>query len=85
MTHRRSEEDQERLAAALRANLARRKAQARERQESDPRERQERRAPERQGHKPRPTHNAAESGGALAPDPPGEESHDSAGFVGDKP
>jgi hypothetical protein len=87
MTHRRSEEDQERLAAALRANLARRKAQARERQEGGPRQRQEGRAPERQGPQPRPTRNAAEPGAGApgAPDGPGEESHDSAGFVGDKP
>jgi hypothetical protein len=48
MTHRRSEEDQERLAAALRANLARRKAQARERQEGDSRQRQESEPRERQ-------------------------------------
>jgi hypothetical protein len=92
MTHRRSEEDQERLAAALRANLARRKAQARERQESDlrqrqegdPRERQEGRAPERPGAQSRPTEGASEPGGGV-PAGPGEESHDSAGFVGDKP
>jgi hypothetical protein len=72
MTHRRSEEDQERLAAALRANLARRKAQARQRQETEPRE--------CQGPQLRPTDGAAEPGCAD-----GKGSHDSAGFVGDKP
>jgi len=66
MTHRRTEEDQERLAAALRANLARRKAQARERQEAQL----------------RPTEDTPEPGG---PGAAGEGSHDSAGFVGDKP
>jgi hypothetical protein len=71
MIHRRSEEDQERLAAALRANLARRKAQARQRQESEPRE--------RQGPQLRLTDGAAEPGR-----PGGKGSHDSAGFVGDK-
>ncbi len=73
MTHRRKEEDQERLAAALRANLARRKVQARQRQEGEPRQRQDARL--------RPTEATAE------PDRPGagEGSHDSAGFVGDKP
>jgi hypothetical protein len=101
MTHRRSEEDQERLAAALRANLARRKAQARERQESDlrqrqegdpgqrqegdPRQRQEGRAAERPGAQSRPTKYPPEPSGSGGADPPGEESHDSAGFVGDKP
>jgi hypothetical protein len=93
MTHRRSEEDQERLAAALRANLARRKAQARERQESDlrqrqegdPRQRQEGRAAERPGAQSRPTKDPPEPSGSGNADPPGEESHDSAGFVGDKP
>jgi hypothetical protein len=72
MTHRRSQDDQERLAAALRANLARRKAQARRRQESDPRQ--------RQGEQLRPSQGAPEPGV-----PGGPESHDSAGFVGDKP
>jgi hypothetical protein len=41
MGHRHSGDDKERLAAALRANLARRKAQARQRQEGVP----ERQAP----------------------------------------
>ena len=78
MTHRRSEEDQERLAAALRANLARRKAQARQRQEDD--------APEPQEpHQSRPSEDPPEPSGSGGADPPGEESHDSAGFVGDKP
>jgi hypothetical protein len=88
MTHRRSEEDQERLAAALRANLARRKAQARQRQESEPRQRQESEPRQRQESEPRerqgpqlrPTDGAAEPGC-----PSGKGSHDSAGFVGDKP
>ena len=70
MTHRRSEEDQERLAAALRANLARRKAQARQRREEQL----------------RPVEDAAEPGGpAAAGDSGAPESHESAGFVGDKP
>ncbi len=90
MTHRRKEEDQERLAAALRANLARRKVQARQRQEGEPRQRQEEGEPrqrqegeprQRQGAQLRPTEGTPE------PDRPGagERSHDSAGFVGDKP
>jgi hypothetical protein len=87
MTHRRSEEDEERLAAALRANLARRKAQARQRQEGEsrqrqegePRQRQEGDARKRQEAQLRPTEGTLEPGGA------GEETHDSAGFVGDKP
>jgi hypothetical protein len=79
MTHRRSEEDEERLAAALRANLARRKAQARQRQEGEPRQRQEGDVRKRQGAQLRPTEGTPEPGG------PGEETHDSAGFVGDKP
>jgi hypothetical protein len=99
MTHRRSEEDQERLAAALRANLARRKAQARERQENEPRQRQNGEADQRhegesrqhqegsalERHEPqlRPTEGAAEPRGPTAPG--GPRSHDSAGFVGDKP
>jgi hypothetical protein len=85
MTHRRSEEDQERLAAALRANLARRKAQTRERQQGDARQRQEGRAPERPGAQLQPAENPPEPTGSGGADPPGEESHDSAGFVGDKP
>jgi hypothetical protein len=53
MVHRRSDAEQERLAAALRANLARRKAQARQRQEGELRQRQEGEARERQeGHVP---------------------------------
>jgi hypothetical protein len=99
MTHRRSEEDQERLAAALRANLARRKAQARQRREDDPRQRQEgdprqrqegdprqrHEGDERQGPLSRPSEGPLEPDGAGAPDGPGEGTHDSAGFVGDKP
>jgi hypothetical protein len=83
MTHRRSEDEKERLAAALRANLARRKAQARQRRESEPRQRQEGQAPE--AAQLRPTEGTAEPGGSGAPARPGEETHDSAGFVGDKP
>jgi hypothetical protein len=41
MARRRSEAEQERLAAALRANLARRKAQSRQRQQDESRQRQE--------------------------------------------
>jgi hypothetical protein len=67
MTHKRSDEDQERLAAALRANLARRKAQARK----------------REGTTSRPPEGTTEPGGP--PDPGGSKSHDSAGFLGDKP
>jgi hypothetical protein len=94
MTPRRTEEEQERLAAALRANLARRKAQARERQESDlrqrqggdPGQRQEDDASEPQEpHQSRPSEDPPEPSGSGGADPPGEESHDSAGFVGDKP
>jgi hypothetical protein len=84
MTHRRSEEDQERLAAALRANLARRKAQARQRQEGGPPEPQGGRAPERQEEQSRPTEGTPEQGGLGAPGGTGEVTHDSAGFVGDK-
>jgi hypothetical protein len=83
MTRRRKEEDQERLAAALRANLARRKVQARQRQEGEPRQRQEGEPRQRQGARLRPTE------GTQEPDSPGAagegSSHDSAGFVGDKP
>jgi hypothetical protein len=86
MTHRRSGEDQERLAAALRANLARRKAQARQRQGGDPGQRQEDDAPEPQEpHQSQPAEDPPEPSGSGGADPPGEESHDSAGFVGDKP
>jgi hypothetical protein len=81
MTHRRSEDDQERLAAALRANLARRKAQARQRQEGEPRQRQEGEPPAEA--RLRPTEGAPEPGGPRAAG--NQESHDSAGFVGDKP
>jgi hypothetical protein len=60
----------ERLAAALRTNLARRKAQARE----------------RHGAQLRPTEGTTEPGDPGAPGAANEqESHDSAGFVGDKP
>jgi hypothetical protein len=97
MTHRGSEEDQERLAAALRANLARRKAQARQRQEGEPRQRQEGEPRQRQESEPRqrqageppaedrlrPTEGAPEPSGPGAAGNQG--SHDSAGFVGDKP
>ena len=69
MTHRRSEEDRERLAAALRANLARRKAQTRQRRADD--------APAEAQLGP--------TEGSPEPDPGGEGTHDSAGFVGDKP
>jgi hypothetical protein len=82
MTRRRKEEDQERLAAALRANLARRKVQARQRQEGEPRQRQEGEPRQRQGAQMRPTEGTPESD---APKAAAEESHDSAGFVGDKP
>jgi hypothetical protein len=76
MTHRRSEEDRERLAAALRANLARRKAQTRQRQADDS-------PPDA---RLRPTEAAPEPGGSAGgPGGAGEGTHDSAGFVGDKP
>jgi hypothetical protein len=75
MTRRRKEEDRERLAAALRANLARRKAQARQRQDEEPQQ--------RQGTRSRPT--IPEPGGSAEPGGAGEGSHDSAEFVGDKP
>jgi hypothetical protein len=80
MTHRRSEED-ERLAAALRANLARRKAQARQRQASEPRQ--------RQASEPSPEARLEPTERPPEPSGPGaagnQGSHDSAGFVGDKP
>jgi hypothetical protein len=82
MTHRRTEEDQERLAAALRANLARRKVQARQRQEGEPRQRQEGEPRQRQDAELRPTEGTPEPDG---PGAAGEGTHDSAGFVGDKP
>jgi hypothetical protein len=54
MTCRRSEAEQERLAAALRANLARRKAQSRQRQDG--------RAPERHEAPSGPPEGTAEPG-----------------------
>jgi hypothetical protein len=83
MTHRRSE-DEERLAAALRANLARRKSQARKRQEGEPSQRhegepgepqegesrqpQEGRAPARRATQLRPAEGAPEPGSSARPE-----------------
>jgi hypothetical protein len=85
MTHRRPEDEKERLAAALRANLARRKSQARERarEEGDTPQRLEGLPTERHVARLRPTEGPLEPGGPGAA--AGEGSHDSAGFVGDKP
>jgi hypothetical protein len=84
MTHRRPEDEKERLAVALRANLARRKAQARQRQVGEPRQRREVEVPETA--RLRPTEGAAEPGAPAKPGGShGETSHDSAGFVGEKP
>ena len=87
MTHRRKEEDQERLAAALRANLARRKAQARQRQEGEPRQRQEGEPRQRQEGEPRQRQGAQlrPTEGTPEPGEAGRSPDDSAGFVGDKP
>jgi hypothetical protein len=90
MTHRRPEDEKERLAAALRANLARRKAQARQRQADEPRQvgepRQRREVEEPEAAQLRPTEGAAEPGAPAKPGGShGETSHDSAGFVGEKP
>jgi hypothetical protein len=86
MPHRRKEEDQERLAAALRANLARRKVQARQRQDGESRQRQEGEPRQRQAGDAPPEARLRSTEGAAEPDSPGATgSHDSAGFVGDKP
>jgi hypothetical protein len=91
MTRRRNDEDQERLAAALRANLARRKVQARQRHDGEPRQRHDGEPRPRgeggplqhQGARLRPT--VPEPGGSAEPGGAGEGTHDSAEFVGDKP